>query len=140
MNGCRQESKQADKNTSNPHHPSASITSRQKLHVCKKQIHHQSIFNFKSLQLTKTSNEKSISCCRSHQNPATYLLKRDHRMQNSLYKLFEHKCVLKLCIYIHPIMLKTISGFFFYPYFKTPFLKSGCSQNDVALSRLLHDS
>ncbi len=29
-----------------------------------------------------------------------------HRMQNSLYKLFEHKCVLEVCVHIHPIMIK----------------------------------
>ncbi len=27
-------------------------------------------------------------------------------MQNSLYKLFEHKCVLEVCVHIHPIMKK----------------------------------
>ncbi len=27
-------------------------------------------------------------------------------MQNSLYKLFEHKCVLEACVHIHPIMIK----------------------------------
>ncbi len=27
-------------------------------------------------------------------------------MQNSLYKLFEHKCVLEVCVHIHPIMIK----------------------------------
>ncbi len=26
-------------------------------------------------------------------------------MQNSLYKLFEHKCVLEVCVHIHPIMI-----------------------------------
>ncbi len=27
-------------------------------------------------------------------------------MQNSLYKLFEHKCVLEVCVHIHPIIIK----------------------------------
>ncbi len=27
-------------------------------------------------------------------------------MQNSLFKLFEHKCVLEVCENIHPIMIK----------------------------------
>ncbi len=27
-------------------------------------------------------------------------------MQNSLYKLLEHKCVLEVCVLIHPIMIK----------------------------------
>ncbi len=27
-------------------------------------------------------------------------------MQNSLYMLFEHKYVLEVCVYIHPIMIK----------------------------------
>ncbi len=29
-----------------------------------------------------------------------------HRIQNSLYKLFEHKCALEVCVHIHPIMIK----------------------------------
>ncbi len=33
-------------------------------------------------------------------------------MQNSLYKLFEHKCVLEVCVHIHPIMIKTHPMFF----------------------------
>ncbi len=28
-------------------------------------------------------------------------------MQNSLLKLFEHKCVLDVCVHIHPIMIKS---------------------------------
>ncbi len=39
-------------------------------------------------------------------------------MQNSLYKLFEHKSVLEVCVHIHPIMIKIHPVFF-----KTPFLK-----------------
>ncbi len=35
-----------------------------------------------------------------------YPHERGHRMQNSLYKLFEHKCVLEMCVHIHPIMIK----------------------------------
>ncbi len=27
-------------------------------------------------------------------------------MQNSLFKLFEHKFVLEVCVHIHPIMIK----------------------------------
>ncbi len=36
-----------------------------------------------------------------------------HQMQNSLYKLFEHKCVLEVCVHIHPIMIKIHPMFFF---------------------------
>ncbi len=36
-----------------------------------------------------------------------------HQMQNSLYKLFEHKCVSEVCVHIHPIMIKFL--------FKSPF-------------------
>jgi len=32
-------------------------------------------------------------------------------MQNSLYKLFEHKCVLEVCVHIHP-MINTHPVFF----------------------------
>ncbi len=38
-------------------------------------------------------------------------------MQNSRYKLFEHTCVLKVCVHIHPIMIKIHPVFFF----KSPF-------------------
>ncbi len=47
-------------------------------------------------------------------------------MQNSLYKLFEHKCVLEVCVHIHPIIIKIHPVFFLNPYFKISFLKS-CS-------------
>ncbi len=48
-----------------------------------------------------------------------------HQMQNSLFKLFEHKCVLEVCVHIHPIMIKIHPVFFFLnPCFKIPFLKS----------------
>ncbi len=52
-------------------------------------------------------------------------------MQNSLYMLFEHKCVLEVCVHINPIMIKTHPVFFFIPYFKISFLKSGCSEVPV---------
>ncbi len=55
-------------------------------------------------------------------------------MQNSLYKLFEHKCVLEVCLHIHPMMIKIHPVFFFLnPYFKIPFLKSGCSEIPVRM-------
>ncbi len=38
-------------------------------------------------------------------------------MQNLLYKLFEHKCVLEVCVHIHPIMIQIHPVFFF----KSPF-------------------
>ncbi len=38
-------------------------------------------------------------------------------MQNSIFKLFEHKCVLEVCVHIHPIMIKIHPVFFF----KSPF-------------------
>ncbi len=50
-------------------------------------------------------------------------------MQNSLYKLFEHKSMLENnfgSVFIHPIMIKIHPVFFFLnSYFKIPFLKSG---------------
>ncbi len=53
-------------------------------------------------------------------------------MQNSLYKLFEHKYVLEVSI--HPIMVQIQPVFFFfYPCFKIPFLKSGCSESPVRM-------
>ncbi len=55
-------------------------------------------------------------------------------MQNSLYKLFEHKCVLEVCVHIHPIMIKIHPVFFLNPYFKIPFLKSGCSEIPVRMT------
>ncbi len=43
-------------------------------------------------------------------------------MLNLLFKLFEHKCVLEVCIHIHPIMIKIHPVFFcLNPYFKIPF-------------------
>ncbi len=55
-----------------------------------------------------------------------------HWIKNSLYKLFEQKCVLEVCVHIHPIMIKIHPVFFFLnPYFKIPFLKSGCSEIPV---------
>ncbi len=42
-------------------------------------------------------------------------------MQNSLFKLFEHKCVLEVCVHIHPITLKN--------------LKSGCSEIPTVAER-----
>ncbi len=38
-------------------------------------------------------------------------------MLNSLFKLFEHKCVLEVCVHIHPIMIKII---FWIPILKSP--------------------
>ncbi len=38
-------------------------------------------------------------------------------MQNSLFKLFEHKCVLEVCVHIDPIMIKIHPVFFLNPYF-----------------------
>ncbi len=35
-----------------------------------------------------------------------------HQMQNSLYKLFEHKCVLEVCVHIRPIMIHIHPVFF----------------------------
>ncbi len=42
-------------------------------------------------------------------------------MQNSLYKLFEHKCVLEVCAHIHPIMIKIHPVFFSIPILKSSF-------------------
>ncbi len=46
-------------------------------------------------------------------------------MQNSLKKLFEHKCVLEVCVHIHPIMIKKHSVFFLIPILKSPFSNQG---------------
>ncbi len=43
-----------------------------------------------------------------------------HRIQNSLYKLFEHKCVLEVCVHIHPIMIQIHPVIFLNPHFKIP--------------------
>ncbi len=56
-------------------------------------------------------------------------------MQNSLFKLFEHKtCVLKGSVHIHPIIIKMHPVVFLNPYFKIPFLKSGCSKIPVRMT------
>ncbi len=55
-------------------------------------------------------------------------------MLNSLYKLFEHKCVLEVGVHIHPKIIKIHPVCFFYPYFKIPFLKSGCSEISVRMT------
>ncbi len=54
---------------------------------------------------------------------------KGHWLQNSHYKLFEHK-LLEVCVHIHPMMIIIHQCFilFFNPYFKIPFLKSGCSE------------
>ncbi len=49
-----------------------------------------------------------------------YLL-RGHRMQKSLFKLFEHKCVLEVCEHIHSIMIKITQCLFLIPILKSPF-------------------
>ncbi len=54
-------------------------------------------------------------------------------MQNSLYKLFEHKCVLEVCT--HPSYNdKNPPSVFLNPYFKIPCLKSGCSEIPVRMT------
>ncbi len=62
-------------------------------------------------------------------------------MQNSLFKLFEHKCVLEVCVHIHPIMIKLHPVFFFKSLFLNPLsqirlFREPC-QNDVVLYRPL---
>ncbi len=65
-------------------------------------------------------------------------------MQNSLYKLFEHKCVLEVCVHIHPIMIKIHPVFFFIPILKCPssnqavlrFLSERCSSAQTAPRRV----
>ncbi len=52
-------------------------------------------------------------------------------MQNSLFK-FEHKCLLEVCVHI--MMKNPPSVFFLNPYFKIPFLKSGCSEIPVRMT------
>ncbi len=55
-------------------------------------------------------------------------------MQIHFYMVFEHKCVLAVCVHIHPIMIKIHPVFFF---FLIPnnnnnhFLRSGCSEIQV---------
>ncbi len=47
------------------------------------------------------------------------LLKKDDL--NSLFKLFEYKCVLEVCVHIHPIIIKIHQCFFFISILKSPF-------------------
>ncbi len=47
---------------------------------------------------------------------------------------FKHKCVLEVCVHIQPVMIKIHPVFFFNPYFKIPFLKSGCSESPVRMT------
>ncbi len=55
-------------------------------------------------------------------------------MQNALINLFEHEFVLEVYVHSHPIVIKIHSVFFFfYPCFKIPFLKSGCSESPVRM-------
>ncbi len=42
-------------------------------------------------------------------------------MQNSLYKLFEHNCVLEVCVNIHPIIIQINTFCFEIPILKSPF-------------------
>ncbi len=35
-------------------------------------------------------------------------------MLNSIFKLFEHKCVLEVCVHIYPTMIKIHPVFFFF--------------------------
>ncbi len=57
-------------------------------------------------------------------------------MPNSLYKLFEHKCVLEVCVHIHSVIIKIHIVFFFNPFSRIR-LFSDSSQNDVVLYRPL---
>ncbi len=63
-----------------------------------------------------------------------HVIKRVIGCQNWLFKLFEHKCVLEVCVHIHPIMIKIHPVFFLNPHFKTPFLKSGCCEIPVTMT------
>ncbi len=45
VNGCRQKESKLIKHHNNPHQSSASVLRSEKLHVCKKQIHHLGILN-----------------------------------------------------------------------------------------------
>ncbi len=51
-------------------------------------------------------------------------------MQNSLYKLFEHKCVLEVCTHPSNNDKNPPSVFFL-----LPFLKSGCSEIPVRMTK-----
>ncbi len=61
-------------------------------------------------------------------------------MKNSLYMLFEHKCVLEVCTHPPYNAKNPASVFFFFfffflnPYFKIPFQKSGCSEIPVKMT------
>ncbi len=50
-------------------------------------------------------------------------------MQQSLFKLFEHKCVLEVCVHIHPIMIKT-NRFFFYKEVQAKLAREGDKEKD----------
>ncbi len=70
----------------------------------------------------KNKVNEHITSAQLHKTPL-----RGHRMLITLYKLFEHNCVLEVCVHTHRIMM-TIHPVFFYTHFKIPFLKSGCSE------------
>ncbi len=55
-------------------------------------------------------------------------------MQNSLYNLFEHKCVLEVCVHDRPTMIHPVFLFFFNPCFKIPFFKSVRSEISVRMT------
>ncbi len=55
-------------------------------------------------------------------------------MQNSLFKLFEHKCVLEVCENIHPIMIK--KALFQNPLSQIRLVWGSC-HNDIVLHRPL---
>ncbi len=55
-------------------------------------------------------------------------------MQNSLYKLFEHKSVLEVCTHPSYNNKNPPSVFFLNPYFKILFLKSGYSEIPVRMT------
>ncbi len=57
-------------------------------------------------------------------------------MPNSLYKLFEHKCVLEVCVHIHSVIIQIHIVFFFYPFSRIRLFSDSC-QNDVVLYRPL---
>ncbi len=51
-------------------------------------------------------------------------------MQKSLFKLFEHKCVLEVCVHIHPIMIKIHPLFFFYKKVQAKLAREGDKEKD----------
>ncbi len=64
----------------------------------------------------KNKVNEHITSAQLHKTPL-----RGHRMLVTLYELFEHKCVLEVCVHTHRIMMTIHPVFFLIPILKSPF-------------------